>query len=127
MGRYYDTTSGRGGKFGFAVQDSDDPEYMGMLPENCRYYFATEEEADNIKEIVDGQYDKLNVPDNKRIYYMEQETTQDSPVRKLLNGLWKDSGEDKDKLLAVCRIELGLVILSDIKDNGQCSLRAELY
>ena len=42
MGRYYNTNTGRGGKFGFACQNSSDPQdYFGMEeqePTSITYY-----------------------------------------------------------------------------------------
>lgn len=38
MGRYYNTSSGREGKFMFGVQSSTDAEYFGLQPCAIQYY-----------------------------------------------------------------------------------------
>lgn len=152
MGRYYYTDSGREGKFMFGVQSSDDPEYMGMS-EDPTYieYYASEDDAPKIKKRLDEQYDILNVPKDKRMYYAKDLGEYDKYEREELdNRVWikvKDDSEEakqfkgktkwycEDKgytmyerdntALVLARIRLGVNILSDIKDDGSCSLRAE--
>lgn len=152
MGRYYRTDGGREGKFMLGVQSSDDPEYMGMS-EDTSYidYYASDDDAPKIKKRLDEQYDILNVPKDKRIYYAKTSKDYDDFEREELeNKVWikvKDGSEEekqfKDKTkwycedkgytmyerdnmaLVLARIRLGVNILSDIKDEGYCSLRAE--
>lgn len=152
MGRYYDTDSGRSGKFMFGVQPSDDPEYMGMTEDNTKIrFYSGEEDEPNVRAKLDEQYDILEIPKDKRIYYIkdwgeydkyEKETLEDKVWVKVKRGSKEEEqhrGEDKwasDKpdevmfektgtALVLARIRLGLVILSDIKDEGYCSLEAE--
>ena len=152
MGRYYNTNTGRSGKFMFGVQSSGDPEEMGMSedPTYIQYYADADDEP-KIRKKVDEQYDKLNVPQDKRIYYMkdwedydkfEKEVLEDrvwikckagSKEDKQHNGETKWASDKNDEVmyerkgmaLVLARIRLGLVILSDIKDEGYCSLEAE--
>ena len=75
MGRYYSTDGGREGKFMFAVQSSDDPEFLGMHeqePTNITYY-ASEEDAERIKKKLDEEYDALGIPTDKRVYYRDKD------------------------------------------------------
>lgn len=152
MGRYFHTSNGREGKFMFGVQPSTDPEEMGMS-EDPTYiqYYASEDDEPKIRKRLDEQYDKLGIPKDKRIYYMknweeydkyEKETLEDKVWIKVKSGSKEEEqhkGETKwasDKpdevmferegmALILARIRLGLVILSDIKDEGYCSLEAE--
>lgn len=152
MGRYYHTNSGREGKFMFGVQPSTDPEEMGMN-EDPTYiqYYAGEEDKQKIKKKLDEQYDKLDIPLHERIYYMKDWGEYDKYEKEVLEDkVWvkvKDDSEEakkyKDKAkwycedkgytkyerkgmaLILARIRLGLVILSDIEDEGYCSLKAE--
>lgn len=152
MGRYYYTDGGREGKFMFGVQPSDDPEYMGMGEDNTTIkYYADEEGKPAILERLNEQYDKLGIPEDKRIYYIknweeydkyEKEVLEDkvwikckvgSEEEKKHKGEERWAGDNTDEVmferkgmaLILSRIRLGLVILSDIKDNGYCSLEAE--
>lgn len=152
MGRYYYTDGGREGKFMFGVQPSDDPEYMGM-GEDPSYieYYASEDDAPKIKQRLDEQYDILGIPKDKRMYYAKDaeeynkyenkeledkvwiKVKDDSEEAKQFEGKTKWWCEDKgytmyerdNMALVLARIRLGVNILSDIKDAGCCSLRAE--
>lgn len=156
MGRYYYTEGGREGKFMFGVQSSDDPHYMGMTeqePTSVDYY-ADKDNEPKIRRMLDKQYDILGVPENKRIYYTDKEwKTYNEFEKKYLyhkvfvsvkeddkvemdkhkgETRWADdkqgyvSFEIKGMALVLARIRLGLSILSDIKDTGECWLNAEL-
>lgn len=155
MGRYYNTDSGRGGKFMFGVQPSDDAGHMGMHeqePTSITYY-AEEEDVPKIKRRLDKQYDYLGVSLKDRIYYCKDdkemidyenrilhdkvfETVEDTPEARKRFGKEVPWASDREgyldfeigqgKCLALARIRLALVILSDIKDNGYCELDAEL-
>lgn len=154
MGRYYNTNTGRTGKFMFGVQNSDDPEYMGMSedPSYIQYY-ASQDDEPKIRKKLDEQYDILGVPNDKRMYtygdYGEYDKYENS---ELADRVWVTVNvNDKDELakydgqtrwasdkgndyvcfersgmaLVLARIRLGTTILSDIKDEGYCSLEAE--
>lgn len=138
----------------FGIQPSFDPEYMGMTedePENILYY-ADEEDEPLIRAKVDEQYDLLKIPKRKRRYYFENEKDYGEYETSVLGKkVWlkvraknkrrlkkhKDeihwAGDNNDEVLfqkrnraiALARIRLGVVILSDIKDTGECSLEAE--
>ena len=73
MGRYYNTNTGRDGKFMFAVQPSSDPEVMGMHEQGATYinYYAEKSDENNIKENLEKEYDALEIPKEDRIYYIE--------------------------------------------------------
>ena len=152
IGRYYYTDSGREGKFMFGVQPSDDPQYMGMS-EDPSYieYYADDNDEPKIREQLDKQYDILGVPKDKRIYYAKTPEDYDKFERdELEDKVWvkvKDGSEEEKKFegktkwwcedkgytmyerenmaLVLARIRLGINILSDIKDDGSCYLRAE--
>lgn len=152
MGRYYSTDSGRSGKFMFGVQSSDDPAYMGMAEDDTKiYFYSGEEDEPNIRASLDEQYDILKIPKDKRIYYIKDWDEYDKYEKEVLEDkVWikckEGSKEEKEHkgearwasdkpgevmfekagtALVVARIRLGLVILSDIKDEGYCSLEAE--
>lgn len=173
MGRYYNCDSGRSGKFMFAVQNSDDPEFLGMSEDTSTiHYYASEDDVDKITERLNEQYDILTVPKEDRIYvYPKGEDGNDDIAaydewekRVLYSKVWRDvktsdldeeekekekEGGEKNKndiamrwssekgdnyvaierpggtTLALARIRLALTILSDIKDEGYCSLEAE--
>ena len=156
MGRYYETETGRTGKFMFGVQSSDDPHYMGMSeqePTSIDYY-ADEHDYNRIKRNLDKQYDILNIPKDKRVYYTdkgwkewdkyEKEVLYDKVFLSVKQSdkaetdkhkgetMWhndKDgyvSFEIKGMAIVLARIRLGVAILSDIDDTGECYLNAEL-
>lgn len=155
MGRYYTTESGRAGKFMFGVQPSNDPELLGMNEQEPTsvWYYADTEDADNIRDAVDAQYEILGIPDDKRIYYVKDEGEYekfekeviddkvwikckiDSEEYKKHDGETKWAGDSNDEVmferdrkltLAMARIRLGITILSDIEDDACCELEAEL-
>jgi hypothetical protein len=158
VGRYYDTETGRSGKFMFGVQPSDDPGFMGMQeqePSTIQYYADKDMRAD-IKKNLDKQYDLLDVPKDKRIYYCKDLQDYDAYEKKELTDKvfvsvreddkeemekykgkirWADDkpghvsfeiGKERERTLVLARIRLGITILSDIKDTGECWLNAEL-
>lgn len=157
MGRYYETETGRGGKFGLCVQSSTDPgDFFDMEEQEPSeiVYTLDKNNYDMVKEKVDGLYDKLGVPKEERIYYLKKEggdklgdLLEKYAYKKVNNAEVKRYNkidgfehatyynEEKHKTfidafegseLCCCRVRLGLVILSDLKDSGYCELRAEL-
>ena len=153
MGRYYNTGSGREGKFMFGVQPSDDPEFFGMVATSI-CYCADDSSEPEIKKKLDELYDELEVPKDTRVYYFkEYEDLQKFENEYLYptccvsekNDDEKEKEKHKDecawasykgndytdyqignRALILARIRLGLTVLSDIKDEGYCSLDAEL-
>lgn len=110
---------------------------------------------DMVKEKVDGLYDKLKVPAEERIYYLKKEREENKLCDLLEKYAYKKVNnaevprynkidgfehatyynEEKHKTfidvfegagLCCSRVRLGLVILSDLQDDGFCELRAEL-
>lgn len=156
MGRYYYTDNGREGKFMFGVQSSDDPHYMGMSEQDRTSidYYADKQDYNRIKRNLDKQYDILNIPTDKRVYHTdkdwrdwdkyEKEVLYDkvflSVKQSDITEINKHKGEtmwhnDKDgyvsfeikgMAIVLARIRLGVAILSDIDDTGECYLNAEL-
>lgn len=146
MGRYYNTDTGRGGKFGFACQSSTDPkDYFEMQeqePTSITYY-ADESDIDNLKAKLDKVYDLANVPQGERIYELdgsndEYQSFHDKYHKYFFEpckaGEGNFAGENggterevfKNAYLAQSRLWLGLTILTDIKEEGECQLEAEL-
>lgn len=146
MGRYFNTNTGRGGKFGFACQSSTDPkDYFEMEeqePTEITYY-ADDSDVDSIKWKLDELYDKASVPQEKRIYELNggDDEYQDFDARfhryffeTCKAGEGDFAGENgtteremfKDAHLCQSRLWLGLTILTDIKEEGYCELDAEL-
>lgn len=81
MGRYYNTASGRGGKFGFGKQPSTDPsDFFGM--HECEpaeiTYTADKDDEEEIKKKVDELYEEIGVPEEERIYYQKGPENQDT-------------------------------------------------
>ena len=159
MGRYYNTDTGRGGKFGFGKQSSTDPgDFFGMreLEPSEITYTADKDDEEDIKTKVDELYKKLGVPEEERIYYQKGAETENTLgdllekycYRKVnrgevgrydrIDGFKHDPyycGDGAHKVLIekvegasliACRIRLGVIVLSDIKDAGICELTAEL-
>jgi hypothetical protein len=141
MGRYWNTNTGRGGKFGFGCQPSEDPQnYFEMTPTSVVYGGAYE---NIVKQKVDEIYDKAGVPKEERVYQLDG---SDNEYDSFHNDYHKyffetcepnegnfagDNGttekERFDKAhLCQSRLWLGLVILSDINDDGYCSIEAEM-
>lgn len=118
-------------------------------------YTLDKNSYDMVKEKVDGLYDKLKVPAEERIYYLKKERREDELYDLLEKYAYKKVNraevkrynkrdgfehatyynEEKHKTfidvfegagLCCSRVRLGLVILSDLKDDGFCELRAEL-
>ena len=108
-----------------------------------------------VKEKVDGLYDKLKVPAEERFYYLKKERREDELYDLLEKYAYKKVNraevkrynkrdgfehatyynEEKHKTfidvfegagLCCSRVRLGLVILSDLQDDGFCELTAEL-
>ena len=162
MGRYYDTSTGREGKFMFATQDSTDPQYLGMREnQNFIEYYADTDDVENITAKLNEQYDILDVPEKDRIYLLPSENVNDDEAMERYENevLWdkvfesfhhgdlhkahKKYGkkathwgskngdeyvdfERKDgRALALARVRLALIILTDIAEEGYCELRAE--
>jgi hypothetical protein len=119
-------------------------------------YMLDKDNYDMVKEKVDGLYDKLKVPAEERIYYLKKEREKEDKLGDLLekyaykkvnnaevkrynkiDGFEHKTyyNEEKNKTfidvfegagLCCSRVRLGLVILSDLQDDGFCELRAEL-
>lgn len=158
MGRYYESETGRGGKFALGKQPSTDPgDFFDMEEQepNEITYTLDESNKDMVKKKVDSLYDKLKVPKEERIYYMKKEGGKEKILdlfdkyayKKVNNAEVKRYNkidgfdhetyycEEKNKTiidaiegagLCCSRVRLGLVILSDLQDDGYCELRAEL-
>ena len=117
-------------------------------------YMLSKNDYDMVKEKVDGLYDKLKVPAEERIYYLKKDE-RDKLGDLLEKYAYKEvnnaeikrynkidgfkhavyySGNKHKKLIDVfegaglccSRVRLGLVILSDLQDDGFCELTAEL-
>lgn len=86
MGRYYNTQTGKEGKFWFAVQPSDDPKTIYHMDEiepddewneesgySENYADFESDDAESIKKHLDEQYDILGVPKDERKYECEKE------------------------------------------------------
>lgn len=146
MGRYYNTNTGRGGKFGFACQNSTDPQdYFGMQeqePTSITYY-ADESDVDNLKAKLDKVYDLASVPQGERIYELDGSNDEYESFHnkyhkyffetcKAGEGNFAGDNNTTEREvfahahLAQSRLWLGLTILTDIKDEGFCELEAEL-
>lgn len=140
MGRYWNATSGRGGKFGFGCQSSEDPqEFFEMTPISITYGGADE---DTIKQKVDEIYDKANVPKDARIYKLqggnnneEYEDVYNKYHRFFFepreNGGFagRDGSEGEvfeEAHLYSARLWLGLTILTDLAEDDYCEIDAEL-
>lgn len=119
-------------------------------------YYADKSMVADIKKKLDEQYDTLGVPKNKRKYYCKDWGEYDAYEREVLTDKvfvsvreddkeemekykdkvrWADDkagyvsfeiGDERNRTLVLARIRLGIVILSDIKDTGECWLEAEL-
>ena len=142
IGRYYNTNTGRGGKFGFGCQSSTDPQDFFDMAEIHITYTAGEEDNDSIKAKLDTIYDKAGVPEKERMYQLdgsedEYKSFHDSfhkyffePDKTGKGGFAGDNGVEKkrftDAHLCQARLWLGLIILSDINEEGYCELDAEL-
>lgn len=143
MGRYYNTNSGRGGKFGFGCQSSSDPrDFFGMIEQepNTITYWAEDEDYDGIKEKLDEVYNQAKVPQEERIYELfggenEYQEFHDKFHKYFFepceNGNFAgENGTEKERFanahLGQSRLWLGLVILTDPSEDGYCELDAEL-
>ena len=76
MGRYYESETGRNGKFALCRQPSTDPsDFFGMeeMQPNEITYTLEKDNYDMVKKKVDMLYDQLKVPKEERIYYMKKE------------------------------------------------------
>lgn len=132
----------------FFEMDEQEPSHITYILDKSNY--------DMVKEKVDGLYDKLKVPTEERIYYLRKEREQEDKLGDLLEKYAykkvnraevkrynKRDGfehavyhnEEKNKVsidvfegagLCCSRVRLGLVILSDLQDDGFCELTAEL-
>lgn len=143
MGRYYNTNTGRGGKFGFGCQSSTDPQdYFGMSEGSTITYKAYDDDMDEIKNKLDEIYDKAKVPQEERIYKLEGGISKEydnyhKRYHKYFfeprenGGFAGDNGTTEgekfnEAYLWSSRLWLGLIILTDLKEDGYCELEAEL-
>lgn len=158
MGRYFESETGRSGKFALGRQPSTDPsDFFGMeeMQPNEITYTMEKDNYDMVKKKVDSLYDQLKVPKEERIYYMKKDVEEEELLdlfdkyayKKVNNAEVKRYNkidgfehqtyycEEKNKTiidviedsaLYCSRVRLGLVILSDLQDDGYCELRAEL-
>lgn len=150
MGRYYNTNRFEG-KFGFGIQSSTDPEIFGMQEEDrtdLQYYLdGTEENKKECKRVIDEQYDFLEIPQEDRIYVLEDGKEIWDLLDKYINKHFREFDKEKDKgtipygysgfengavelkegiELARCRVVLGTRIYTDLIKDGYCSLVAEV-
>lgn len=146
MGRYYNTNTGRGGKFGFGCQNSTDPrEYFDMVETHITYT-AGEESQDFIRGQLDKVYEQAKVPKGERVYTLNELEKAEDEYESFHNAYHKyffekckpgegnfagDDGTTEREVfdnahLAQSRLWLGLIILSDINEEGYCELDAEL-
>lgn len=146
MGRYFNTNTGRGGKFGFGYQDSTDPKDYFELEEQeptTITYYADKRDIDNIEKKLDKIYDEAKVPQGKRIYELDRSDNEYQTFHNKYHKYFFETckagegnfgGENgtterevfTNAYLAKSRLWLGLTILTDIKDEGCCYLEAEL-
>lgn len=118
-------------------------------------YYADKDDEEDIKAKVDSLYDELEVPAEERIYYKEVGSNNDELADLLQKYGYRKVHRNEVKRfdeiegykhgpyycpeehyvfietkqgagLAMCRIRLGVTILSDLKDEGFCELYAEL-
>jgi hypothetical protein len=111
MGRYWNTDTGREGKFCFGKQSTNSPEQFGMYENNTTItYYIDEEEFDT---------GKLNRLLNRAGY---NKTLSELSIKELesiqLNLKYEDQID--------CDIDLGIDIYLDCKTEGYCRLEAEL-
>ena len=155
MGRFY-RSNRFDGKFGVALQNSDDPAIFGMReqePSEIEYYLdGNEENIEQVAKKLDEQYDILEIPENERVYLLDcNEKDALQPVYELsekyytkhyrewneeldrgrvpyVSKIWqKGAVETKDGIeLAWCRVYLGTKIYTELVVDGYCSLTAEL-
>lgn len=150
MGRYWNSNN-HSGKFGFAVQNSSDPEIFGMQeqePTSITYYLDDSDEArEDIKKVLDEQYNILKIKPEDRIYEIKDEQEIWDLLDKYHEENFRpyDKERDKDQIpyadkkykqgvvpvisaipLAECRVSLGLKIMDDLMKDGYCELEAEL-
>ena len=137
MGRYWNTER-FDGKFGFACQPSDDPEYFGMCEDQMITYECTEDTKSICWQKVDENYDILNVPVKERCYFVADQEGLEKlfdlykwyAFVKAEDGMFDVGGERcKERFdgadLALNRIYLGVAILSEATDNDYFTLQAE--
>ena len=76
MGRYYESQTGRSGKFALGKQPSNDPGSFFSMEEmqpNEITYTLEKDNYDMVKKKVDMLYDQLKVPKEERIYYLKKD------------------------------------------------------
>ena len=114
MGRYYTTTTGQEGKFGFGCQNSDAPEKFGAQESTNVILYVTDKDDFNVEylsELLD--YFKIDIDINKEY-----------DIDDIEDELYKDA-IDKD-CEKISDLILGLIIYSDIKEQGYCDMEAGL-
>ena len=175
MGRYYNTQTGRSGKFGVCIQSSMDARDFfgasesGLMDESTGEFFIGKDQKEELKGKIDELYDKLEVPKEKRVYYLQNNRFPSNTDKGVSEGEFHDLLNDytliivhrnevkrynkrdgyehnswyseraeaagkhmtaiesrEGATLCGCRLYLGLTMLSDIEDTGECWLTAEL-
>ena len=141
MGRYWRTERFEG-KFGFAIQESDDPLLFGMEyddeydddDDDERHFIATENTLHTAHKALTEAYEALGVPASRRIYYV----TSDDMLWNIYDKMWgyayepcgADEATTTDEngnpakerkrgcALALCRVALGMAIYSEAVDRN---------
>ena len=124
MGRYYHGDIE--GKFWFGIQPSDDPEFFGaerQEPEFISYYT---EDLESIAAGIDICKNKLGKYYND-ICKFYTEVVSDPKYAQTLTE-WLDVNEQTaDHLMCwYARLELGEKMYKQVKENGSCSIEAEV-
>ena len=121
MGRFY--YGDIEGKFWFGIQSSNDPEFFGLEEEKNEINYYTEDiekveegvnkclkELKGYKEIIEDYF-------NDKEGYNEQKMAEELEI---------SNEKLREKLVWFARLELGEKILNYLKEEGNCSLTAEL-
>lgn len=154
MGRYYGTNR-FDGKFGFGVQPSTDPgDVFGMEriedepneTEASYWLDGDEENIERIRGILEGFYDDLGISEDDRIFKLKDGSDIWNMFEKYEAKHFRPFMKGKDKgipyyskfheegvveitpgiQLTRCRVDLGVKILTELIESGECSLWAEL-
>lgn len=141
MGRYY-STNRFSGKFGFAIQSSDDPELFGMQeqpPAEINYYLEAGDNNENTEEVakvMDAQYDILEIPKEERVYLLQAGEKAEQPLidleKKYYEKHYRPYDKEKDKSIIPyhsSKYESGAVPTKEGIDLAWCRvwLGAKIY
>ena len=124
MGRYYHGDIE--GKFWFGIQPSDDPAFFGAEEEPRDYISFYTEDLEKIAAGIDTCKNKLGKYYNEVDKFYSIIINDPKHAQTLQEWLDIDEGTAHYLMEWYARLELGRKMYKQVKENGSCSIEAEV-